>query len=108
MTRVCGPHRFLLNVLILFVYLSLLKQPFLIDGFKLDMRIYVVVTSCDPLRIYVYKDGLGRFATVKYVEPTNSNVVSRQRFEPGSTIGIYIYKDGLGRFRTIKYVIPTT
>ena len=51
-------------------------QPFLIDGFKLDLRIYVLVTSCDPLRVYVYKDGLGRFATVPYTEPTNSNVVS--------------------------------
>ncbi|XP_072038588.1 tubulin polyglutamylase TTLL13-like isoform X1 [Amphiura filiformis] len=50
------------------------SKPFLIDGFKLDMRVYVLVTSCDPLRVYVYKDGLGRFATVKYSEPTNSNV----------------------------------
>lgn len=40
------------------------------------MRIYVLVTSCDPLRIYVYKDGLGRFATVKYHEPSCGNVVS--------------------------------
>ncbi len=51
-------------------------QPFIIDGFKFDLRIYVVVTSCDPFRIYVYKDGLARFATVKYLEPTGANVVS--------------------------------
>lgn len=51
-----------------------LSKPFTLDGFKFDLRIYVLVTRCDPLRIFVYKDGLARFATVKYVEPTASNV----------------------------------
>ena len=34
-----------------------LSDPFLIDGFKFDLRIYVLVTSCDPLRVYIYNDG---------------------------------------------------
>ncbi|ELU05410.1 hypothetical protein CAPTEDRAFT_124734, partial [Capitella teleta] len=50
------------------------SKPFLIDGFKYDLRIYVVVTSCDPLRIFVFKDGLARFATAKYSDPNHSNV----------------------------------
>lgn len=35
----------------------------------------MLVTSCDPLRVYVYKDGLGRFATIPYREPTQHNLV---------------------------------
>jgi len=50
------------------------SKPFLIDGFKFDLRIYVLVTSCDPLRIFLFNDGLGRFTTVQYQEPTNNNL----------------------------------
>lgn len=51
------------------------SQPFLIDGFKFDMRIYVLITSCDPVRIFMYEEGLARFATLPYTEPSHSNLV---------------------------------
>ena len=36
------------------------------DGYKFDLRIYVTVTSFNPLRIYMHEDGLTRFATAPY------------------------------------------
>ncbi|XP_037367277.1 tubulin polyglutamylase TTLL13 [Talpa occidentalis] len=51
-----------------------ISKPFLIDGLKFDMRIYVLITSCDPLRIFMYEEGLARFATMPYVEPSHSNL----------------------------------
>ena len=38
-------------------------NPHLINGFKYDLRVYVLVTSFNPLKIYIYNDGLVRFAT---------------------------------------------
>nr|XP_054605366.1 tubulin polyglutamylase ttll6 isoform X1 [Nothobranchius furzeri] len=53
------------------VYIS---KPFIIDGYKFDLRIYVLVTSCDPLSIFMFKEGLVRFCTTKYNEPTHGNM----------------------------------
>ncbi|CEO96397.1 hypothetical protein PBRA_005069 [Plasmodiophora brassicae] len=43
-----------------------IERPYLIDGYKFDIRLYFVVTCMDPLRIYTLDDGLVRFATQRY------------------------------------------
>lgn len=45
----------------------------LMDGYKFDLRIYVALMSINPLRIYVYDEGLVRFATVKYTQVIAGN-----------------------------------
>ena len=49
-----------------FVVSEYITNPLLIKGFKFDLRIYVLITSLNPLRIYLYQDGLARFCADKF------------------------------------------
>jgi tubulin polyglutamylase TTLL5 len=62
-----------LNVEELSIISRYITNPLLINGYKFDLRIYVVVTCYEPLRIYVYKEGLARFASETYTAKFNKN-----------------------------------
>jgi len=40
-----------------------LREPYLIDGLKFDIRLYVLIMGSDPMRMYLYEEGMVRFAT---------------------------------------------
>ena len=53
------------------------SSPLLVDGYKFDLRIYALVTCVDPLCVYVYEEGIARFATTRYQKPTAANLASK-------------------------------
>jgi len=72
-----------------------LLSPYLLaNQLKFDLRIYVLVTSWDPIRIFLYKDGLVRFCSEQY-NPSPANVDSMCSHitnpEVNKTKGRYVY-----------------
>ncbi|GLI62135.1 hypothetical protein VaNZ11_004698, partial [Volvox africanus] len=70
-----------------------LTDPLLVEGYKFDLRLYVLVTSFNPLEAWMYEEGFARFTTFPYtldeaelgnmhVHLTNSSV-QRTRAEGG-------------------------
>lgn len=53
-----------------------IKKPLLLDGYKFDLRIYCLVSSVKPLRMYLFHDGLVRMCTEEYVPPTRQNITN--------------------------------
>ena len=58
-----------------FVVQRYIDNPLLINGFKFDLRIYVVVTGIEDGRMHAFlaDEGLARFCTEKYSKPTKDN-----------------------------------
>ncbi|XP_058453436.1 tubulin polyglutamylase TTLL13-like isoform X1 [Malaya genurostris] len=89
-------------------------RPLLIDGYKFDLRVYTLVTSTDPLRIFVYKEGLARFATNKYREPcitnTSNNFMHLTNYSVNKYSRCFSNDDEVGskrRFATLNRILTT-
>jgi hypothetical protein len=49
-------------------------DPLLVHGYKFDMRLYVLVTSFNPLEAFIYEDGFARFTTTPYsIDPNKTD-----------------------------------
>ncbi len=57
-----------------YVVQEYVKNPYLIDGLKFDLRIYVMVKSVSPLKIFMFREGLARFSTTPYANPAKKNL----------------------------------
>jgi tubulin polyglutamylase TTLL6/13 len=84
----------------------------LIEGLKFDLRLYVLITSCDPLRLFLYPDGLVRFATEKYEEPKRKNLDNLYMHLTNYAINKFSPKfkfnngkDGVGHKRSVKWLL---
>lgn len=75
-----------------------ISNPLLISGYKLDLRLYVCVTSFCPLTIYIYEEGLVRFATEKFDLGSLDNVYAHLTNTSINKYGASYkkYKEGIG------------
>lgn len=63
-----------LNTAKSYVIQEYISRPFLLEKYKFDLRIYVVVMSIDPLKLYICQEGLARFCTIPYEAPSKRNM----------------------------------
>ena len=56
-----------------FIVQQYIGNPYLINGYKFTIRAYGLITSFDPLRLYVFRNGFVHMATDKY-DPSPENI----------------------------------
>ena len=91
-----------------------INRPYLMEGLKFDLRIYVLVFGVDPLRIFLYKDGLTRLATTPYQAVNSNNIEDMCMHLTNYAINKHAYnfiqnkdarQDSVGHKRSIKYTL---
>lgn len=85
-----------------------LQNPYLLDGFKFDLRVYVLLTSVHPLRIYVYNEGLVRLATKPYTKLFDRNddqkYIHLTNYSINKTSQTFSRETATGSKRTISWM----
>lgn len=85
----------------------------LLGGLKFDLRVYVLLTGVSPLRAFITKEGLARFATEKYESPAGANLTNMHMHLTNYAINkdseefVFNYdqnRDDVGHKRSIKAV----
>ncbi|XP_008421838.1 tubulin polyglutamylase TTLL11 [Poecilia reticulata] len=88
-----------------------IDKPLLIDKLKFDIRLYVLIKSMQPLEIYIAKEGLTRFCTEPYQEPSQKNLnrvfMHLTNYSLNVQNGNYVHSDNqnTGSKRTLSSVL---
>ena len=91
-----------------------LHKPYLIEGLKFDLRVYVLLYGVDPLRIFIYQEGLCRLATDVYAPPVQSNLnnlfmhLTNYAINKNSNKFVFNHNDkadGVGHKRSLKWTM---
>ena len=91
-----------------------IDKPYLMEKMKFDLRLYVLVTGVNPLRIYLSREGLARLSTKMYDEVDDENLddmmmhltnyainKNSQKFQPNRAAQV----DCVGHKRSLKYTL---
>lgn len=91
-----------------------IDKPYLMEKMKFDLRLYVLVTGINPLRIYLSKEGLCRLSTKYYEEVDDDNLEdmcmhltnyainkNSNKFQPNRAAIV----DSVGHKRSLKYTL---
>ncbi|TPP43296.1 Tubulin-tyrosine ligase family protein [Leishmania donovani] len=73
-----------------YVVQEYIENPLLVEGRKVDLRLYVAVTSYNPLTVYWHEEGLVRFAAEPYSDATSasSSSIDGDGMEVGDGAGL--------------------
>ncbi|CAG9322482.1 unnamed protein product [Blepharisma stoltei] len=74
-----------------------IMNPLLLDGYKFDLRLYILITSFSPLEVFLYKEGFARVSTVpfslnpdklsnKFIHLTNSSIQKYNQNSQNETV----------------------
>ena len=81
-----------------FLITKYIENPHLIYGKKYDFRIYILITSANPLSIYIYKQGLVRISSEKYsldINKLNSKYIHLTNTAVNKGSKEYIFNDSI-------------
>ena len=74
----------------------------------------MLITNCDPLRVFIFKEGLARFATIKYKNPDEMNIddaymhltnYSLNKHNPDFIRNVEAGEDNVGHKRSLTYIL---
>ena len=83
-----------------------IENPHLIKGKKYDFRIYVLITSSNPLSIYIYNQGLVRIASEKFtlnMDKLNTRYIHLTNTAVNKENNDYIFNDSINSEKGNKW-----
>jgi len=53
-----------------------ISSPKLLNGYKFDFRVYVLIERLEPFTVHIFREALTRFSTSRYVSPHKDNLLN--------------------------------